>query len=607
MWLAAAAPSGMADAPGVSQLKAQVLDLEQAALAAETRQPDAAALTLYIGGKDATALIHTVSVQIDDAVPVRYEYSEAEASALRKNALHAVLAADLAPGTHRLRAQFQGRTTQGQGEFFQAGIDQSFSKAAGPADLELDLLKSNYFSGAKLVLHDLTAPAADDKTAPAGNPHQRAAAFLAVDGRSFAVICELLKAQTGGSPVSADYGWQLADALSAFGLEDRAQTLYRQYAPATPGAQAAEAQSDPLDPLIAQYNQALAMLEDPSQAPAGVTMLQQVAGNGGIKSEEFLVLRDKANLTLGYYFLRHQQGPTAVALFRNVRSPGPYSNRATLGLGWALMAPPGEAKAGPLPQTDPITPPRLDVVLHPRLTPDIDQARRYQPFPLVQASPREAQAVRAALVPWVELTGRDPLDPSVQEGMVAIPYSLLHIGAYEEAQERYNTAIKLLSQVDGWLDAALRDVESGGMVAALDRRETATGNGWHWWLADTDVPDFQWWQSFNPQPPETFYFRKLFADSAFVEALEDYRDLRSMAVALDAQAAQGGDARLQVRIAGLRPALMAALEAQRGKLSQAAAVVVKRYQKQTRAYLAEAHFSLARINDQPPPSAGAGS
>jgi hypothetical protein len=609
-WLAAAVPPAMADAPGITQLKAQVLDLEQAALAAEARQPDAAAFTLYIGGKDATALIRSVSIQIDDAGSARYEYSEVEAVALRKNALHTILAVDLAPGAHRLRAQFQGRTTQGSGEFFQATIDQTFTKAAGPAALELDLLKSNYFSGAKLALRDLEAPAAGDKAAPMENPHQRAAAFLAADGRDFAVLCELLKAQDSGPAPSADYGWQLADAYAVFGMDEQAQALYRQYTPSTPSAQPAESPVNPIDPLLAQYNQALSMLDDPAQAPAGVSLLQQLAGNGGVKSEEFLVLRDKVNLTLGYYLLRHQQGQAAAPFFRSVRSPGPYANRATLGLGWALMAPSGEAKAGPAPQHDPQTPARLDVVLHPRLTADIDQARRYQPFPLTQATPHEAQVVRTALVPWVELTGRDPLDPSVQEGMLAIPYSLLHIGAYEEAQQRYDTAVKTLTQVDGWLERALSDVESGGMVAALDRRETAQGNGWHWWLADTDVPDFQWWQSFNPQPPETFYFRKLFADAAFLDALEDYRDLRSMAAAVDAQAVRlpgGENGEVQARIAGLRPALAAALEAQRGRLSQAAAAVVKRYQKQTRAYLAEAHFSLARINDQPPASAGAGS
>jgi len=88
-----------------------------------------------------------------------------------------------------------------------------------------------------------------------------------------------------------------------------------------------------------RYNLAVALIND-GRVGQGVNMLDRV-GRLNPTDSDSLALRDKANLTLGYHFLKTQQGGTAVPIFGRVRTEGPYSNKALLGLGWAYLAPRG--------------------------------------------------------------------------------------------------------------------------------------------------------------------------------------------------------------------------------------------------------------------------
>src|SRR6202012_3383510 len=89
-----------------------------------------------------------------------------------------------------------------------------------------------------------------------------------------------------------------------------------------------------------RYNLGVALIND-GRVGQGVNMLDRVGRLTPFDSEA-LALRDKANLTLGYHFLRTRQGGTAIPIFGRVRTTGPYSNRALLGLGWAYLAPRGD-------------------------------------------------------------------------------------------------------------------------------------------------------------------------------------------------------------------------------------------------------------------------
>src|SRR5689334_12681812 len=87
---------------------------------------------------------------------------------------------------------------------------------------------------------------------------------------------------------------------------------------------------------VLRYNLAVALIRD-GKIEEGREALDQV-GTMDVTNLEQLVLRDKANLALGYQYLQAQQGPAARAVFGRVRTAGPFSNRALLGLGWSEIA-----------------------------------------------------------------------------------------------------------------------------------------------------------------------------------------------------------------------------------------------------------------------------
>src|SRR5690349_23350053 len=98
-------------------------------------------------------------------------------------------------------------------------------------------------------------------------------------------------------------------------------------------------------PPLLRYNLAFALIRAGKVAD-GREQLETI-GTLATANLEQLVLRDKANLTLGYQYLQEQRGPAARAAFARIRAQGPYSNRGLLGLGWAEVAqgPAARAKA----------------------------------------------------------------------------------------------------------------------------------------------------------------------------------------------------------------------------------------------------------------------
>ena len=102
-----------------------------------------------------------------------------------------------------------------------------------------------------------------------------------------------------------------------------------------------------------------------------------------------------ANLALGYALLQDGQSQAAKGPLQRVRLTGPFSNKALLGTGWADA---------------------------------------------------EVENYRRALVPWMELRGRDLLDPAVQESMLAIPYAMSQLDSISqefgrEVEERLNAEL----------------------------------------------------------------------------------------------------------------------------------------------------------------------
>ncbi len=138
--------------------------------------------------------------------------------------------------------------------------------------------------------------------------------------------------------------------------------------------------------------------------------------------EEARLLRDKANLALGYGYLQNGMAEQSRRVLERVRLQGPLSNKALLGTGWA------DAEAG-------------DYAL--------------------------------ALVPWTELGKRAPTDPAVQESLLAVPYAMNRMNLHGRAVQHYETAITVFQHERERLDASIAAIGNGELLAALRRDEDA--------------------------------------------------------------------------------------------------------------------------------------
>lgn len=185
-------------------------------------------------------------------------------------------------------------------------------------------------------------------------------------------------------------------------------------------------------------------------------------GNMNPFNEELTSLRDKANLALGYALLKEGQPAAAKLPLQRVRLEGPFSNKALLGVGWADA--------------------------------EMDNFRR-------------------ALVPWMELRGRDLLDSAVQESMLAIPYAMAKLDSISQAADHYLNAIEAFYEETNSLDRTIAHIESGELFDQFLTTDATDSTGWYWQLAQL------------PEGPEARYLFHLLAKHEFQEGLKNYRDL----------------------------------------------------------------------------------
>ncbi len=179
-------------------------------------------------------------------------------------------------------------------------------------------------------------------------------------------------------------------------------------------------------------------------------------------NDELTALRDKANLALGYALLQDDQPTAAKALLQRVRLEGPFSNKALLGVGWADA--------------------------------EMDNYER-------------------ALVPWMELQGRDLLDSAVQESMLAIPYAMAKLDSISQAADHYLNAIEAFYDEASRLEQTIARIESGAMFDEFLTADPLSGAGWYWQLSQL------------PSGTEARYLFHLLAKHEFQEGLKNYRDL----------------------------------------------------------------------------------
>lgn len=419
------------------------------------------------------------------------------------------------------------------------------------------------------------------------DPVVRGSRFLGEDQRFLSASAELRKLQRGsgeGFEAGRDYWTALAEYQLSFGMRDRAEHIYRTVAAAAadPGeygkarlrlaefeyergyfdqARATllrareklpqELEQDwqdlysrvllalgryneaieVLDTLLGddvrtaylRYNLGVAMIND-GRLAEGRTALDRVGRQLG-NSEEVRALRDKANVTLGWHFLQSQLGGSAKPVFGRVRTEGPHSNRALLGMGWSELAPQGRrqtrtelAEDKALRElNDPFgTFSTLGVLMRRGYLDDPYERAGIRSFRRAGTAKGEDDALRRAIAIWSELLDRNPLDPAVQESWLAVPYALDQLGAYSQALEYYERAAERLDQARKLTTDAMHSLRSGRMVETILARDAGSEAGWMWELRDL------------PDAPETYALQSLIAEHRYVETLKNYRDVRMM-------------------------------------------------------------------------------
>jgi hypothetical protein len=180
------------------------------------------------------------------------------------------------------------------------------------------------------------------------------------------------------------------------------------------------------------------------------------------RSEEFLALKDKANLALGFALLQSKRAAEARPVLERIRVEGPYSSKALLGVGWADAA--------------------------------LGEFKR-------------------ALVPWLALHKRNLLDAAVQESFLAVPYAFGELHADGQAAEYYTSAIDSFDGELQQIDASIEAIRSGNLLERMlgdDKKDTVT---WYWQLQNL------------PDAPESRYLYALLASNDFQEGLKNYRVL----------------------------------------------------------------------------------
>jgi hypothetical protein len=221
------------------------------------------------------------------------------------------------------------------------------------------------------------------------------------------------------------------------------------------------------DKLYARFNLGVALIRG-GNATQGVALLDEL-GRATMPDEESRALRDKANVALGFAALKSGQPQDARAYLQRVRLEGLQANAALLGFGWAA-----------------------DALQQPQL----------------------------ALVPWVELAGRDSSDAAVMEAQLAVPYAYAEIGANGQALQRYEVAIANFEGEAANLDATIAAIRDGKLLEGLLARNAGAQMGWFQSVRDL------------PLMPHARLLTPVIAGNEFQEAFKNYRDLQFLALNL---------------------------------------------------------------------------
>ena len=172
-----------------------------------------------------------------------------------------------------------------------------------------------------------------------------------------------------------------------------------------------------------QYNLGADLIRN-NHTGEGIKTLDELGAstaNQDSLSNEIRSLKDKANTTLGFYYLDAHDPTRAVSYFEKVRLDSPYTNKALLGMGWAY------ADHGDL---------------------------------------------KHALIPWMELQKGAISDVAVQESLLSVPYALNELKARQQALDQYNQAIERYKKEIRVLQSQIETIKENGWLISGDSMAT---------------------------------------------------------------------------------------------------------------------------------------
>lgn len=224
----------------------------------------------------------------------------------------------------------------------------------------------------------------------------------------------------------------------------------------------------------ALYNTGVALLRSDEDVQRGMAILGQ-ARSLTAPDEEASALKDRAAIAMGFVWLQKGEYDKARDTLLTVRTDGPYSNQAILGLGYANF-----------------------------------QRKDYT----------------RALPPLIELSGRNPSDTTVQEALLLVPLAFEEVNAEVQALEAYQRAATTLKSEQQKIDRAIIRVREPEW---LDSLAPDSGNA----LADNQLQLAAIDPRTSTRNPEAPYLYSLFASREFSDEFAAFLELKRLDVIIE--------------------------------------------------------------------------
>ena len=534
----------------------EVLALDQQVHTLERAAQTDPAFTVFISSHAPDLRLRKLRLRIDQQTAVEYEYSLPEWEAIAAGGAHPAWSAPLAEGEHRLQLELFARDVDADPNDARAvqRLDQTIRVQRGAA-LEISMVQQRFGKSA-LDLREWTDSSPHNAEGPA-HPWLRAGEFWLNSDRPYdaARMLKRLLASNSGATWSRDAAGLLSLSLQRIsGQNLRPDSAYA----------GLERLNTMVQGTAAGDTQALLSLDQMGQQKA--------------ETESAWILKDAANLALGYHHLHQHQGPAALEALARVRTTGPYGNQALLAFGWAFLQPEADKAARSPASTQ-------------ALRQDLQQPGFVIAAQAVVAGAEEPrkQALESALIPWIELVGLNPLDEAAQEGALALAWALDQLKTGRQAHTYYERAAAQLESARTLLDQAMAQVRSGRTAEAIASGQQDPANGWRIWLSDLPYVD------------DTAYLKYLLADAEFVSAVDDYRHARGLRDEVERcadrlQALPSGQASL-VTLDSTLNTTRTREQSAREQMDARALFLLQAQKQRTERYLVEARFALARHFD----------